>query len=134
MADRVAGTSTWAPLQTKLFRALWTAALFSNIGTWMQTVGAQWLLVDKAHATILVPLVQTATALPAVLFSLMSGVLADIFNRQRLLLAVLAGMTVTGAALTALTAAGRMSAARYCLCSLSCWARAPWWLPRLTRR
>ena len=64
--------------------------------------------VDKAHATLLVPLVQTASTLPAVLFSLVSGVLADIFNRQRLLLAVLAGMTVTGAALTALTIAGRM--------------------------
>ena len=37
-----------------------------------------------------------------------AGVLADIFDRARLLVAVLAGMTVAGAALTALTAAHRM--------------------------
>ena len=74
----------------------------------MQTVGAQWLVVHDAHAAILVSLVQTAYTLPAVLFALVGGVLADIFNRARLLTAVLAGMTATGAALTALTAANRM--------------------------
>ena len=74
----------------------------------MQTVGAQWLVVHDAHAAILVSLVQTAYTLPAVLFALVGGVLADIFDRVRLLVAVLAGMTATGAALTVLTAAHRM--------------------------
>ena len=32
--------STWAPLQNPLFRSLWIAAVSSNIGTWMQNVGA----------------------------------------------------------------------------------------------
>ena len=63
-----------------LFRSLWIAALVSNVGTWMQTVGAQWLLVPDAHAAILVSLVQTAYTLPAVLFALVVGVLADIFD------------------------------------------------------
>ncbi len=40
--------SAWAPLRIGIFRALWLAALVSNIGTWMQTVGAQWLLVPQA--------------------------------------------------------------------------------------
>jgi MFS family permease len=100
--------STWAPLRIGLFRALWIAALVSNVGEWMQTVGAQWLLVHGPHAAILVSLVQTADALPAVLFALVAGVLADIFDRVKLLLAVLAGMTAAGGALTALTAAHRM--------------------------
>jgi MFS family permease len=95
-------------LRIRLFRALWIAALVSNVGTWMQTVGAQWLVVHDAHAALLVALVQTAYTLPAVLFALVGGVLADIFNRVKLLVAVLAGMTVAGAALTALTAAHRM--------------------------
>ena len=46
---------------------MWTAVLVSNIGTWMQTVGAQWLLVDQPHASILVALVQTADMLPSAL-------------------------------------------------------------------
>ena len=91
-----------------LFRALWIAALVSNVGTWMQTAGAQWLVVHDAHAAILVLLVQTADTLPAVLFALVAGVLADIFDRVKLLVAVLAGMTAAGAALTALTASDRM--------------------------
>jgi hypothetical protein len=41
-------------------------------------VGAQWLVVHDAHAAILVSLVQTADTLPAVLFALVAGVLADI--------------------------------------------------------
>ena len=100
--------SSWAPLRIGLFRTLWIAALVSNVGTWMQTVGAQWLVVHGAHAAILVSLVQTADTLPAVLFALVGGVLADIFDRARLLVAVLAGMTAAGAALTALTAVHRM--------------------------
>jgi len=108
MADAGSASPAWAPLRIGLFRTLWIAALVSNVGTWMQTVGAQWLVVHDAHAAILVSLVQTAYTLPAVLFALVAGVLADIFDRVKLLVAVLAGMTVTGAALTALTAAHRM--------------------------
>jgi MFS family permease len=108
MAGSGVASSSWAPLRIGLFRTLWIAVLVSNVGTWMQTVGAQWLVVHDAHAAILVSLVQTAYTLPAVLFALVAGVLADIFDRARLLVAVLACMTAVGAALTALTAAHRM--------------------------
>jgi hypothetical protein len=61
-----------SPLRIGLFRTRWIAVLVSNLGEWMQTVGAQWLLVHDAHAAILVFLVQTADALPAVLFGVAS--------------------------------------------------------------
>jgi MFS family permease len=108
MADSTSASSPWAPLRIGLFRTLWIAVLVSNVGTWMQTVGAQWLLVHGPHAAVLVSLVQTADTLPAVLFALVGGVLADIFDRVKLLVAVLIGMTAAGGALTALTAAHRM--------------------------
>jgi len=60
VAGSGSASSTWAPLRIGLFRSLWIAALVSNVGTWMQTVGAQWLVVDDANAAILVSLVQTA--------------------------------------------------------------------------
>ena len=50
VAGSGSASSTWGPLRIGLFRSLWIAALVSNVGTWMQTVGAQWLLVDDAHA------------------------------------------------------------------------------------
>jgi hypothetical protein len=123
MAGSGSASSAWAPLRTGAFRTLWIAALVSNVGGWMQTVGAQWLLVHGPHAAVLVSLVQTADALPAVLFALVAGVLADIFDRVKLLLAVLAGLTVAGGALTALTPCTGCRP-RCCSCSPSCWAPA----------
>ena len=83
--ERAAPASAWAPLRVRAFRALWTAQLFSMIGTWMQTVGAQWLLVDEPNAATLVGLVQAAAMLPTLVLALPSGALADIVDRRRLL-------------------------------------------------
>lgn len=111
MPDQRAVPSTWAPLRRTVFRWLWLASLVSNIGTWMQTVGAQWLLVHAAHAAILVSLVQTADMLPDVMFGIVGGVLADTLDRRRLLIAVQGALAIAGAALAALTLAGQMSPA-----------------------
>jgi MFS family permease len=100
--------TTWSPLRYGVFRAMWLAVLISNTGLWMQTVGAQWLLVRQPHASVLVALVQTADMLPDVIFGVVGGVLADMFDRRRLLIAVQVFMTVSGIALTVLTFAGQM--------------------------
>jgi predicted MFS family arabinose efflux permease len=100
--------STWSPLRQGVFRAIWIAVLVSNIGLWMQTVGAQWLLIDQPHASVLVALVQTADALPDVIFGVVGGVLADMFDRRRLLIAVNAFMAAVGIVLAVLTFAGQM--------------------------
>jgi MFS family permease len=89
-----------------VFRALWIAVLVSNIGGYMQIVGAQWLLVNQAHAAILVALVTTADMHPDTLFGLVGGVLADIFDRRRLLIVVQLGMAAVAVALAVLTFAG----------------------------
>lgn len=111
MVEKHATSSTWAPLRLTVFRWLWLASLVSNVGTWMQTVGAQWFLVRAAHAAILVSLVQTADMLPDVMFGIVGGVLADTLDRRRLLMAVQGGLVVATSALAALTIAGRMSPA-----------------------
>ena len=103
-----ASVSLWVPLRNGVFRALWLAVLVSNIGLWMQTVGAQWLLISQPNAAVLVALVQTADTLPDALFGIVGGVLADILDRRRLLIAVQAFMVVTGILLTVLTIVGQM--------------------------
>ena len=100
--------STWAPLRIGIFRALWLAVLVSNIGTWMQTVGAQWLLVNQPHASILVALVQTADMLPDVLLAYVGGVLADTVDRRLLLIIVQGCQVIIGLVLTILTIVGQM--------------------------
>ena len=104
-----AQSSLWAPLGNPTFRSLWLGVLISAIGTWMQTVGAQWLLVDQPNAAVLVSLVQAATTLPVMLLALPGGVLADSFDRRRLLLAVQGYFFVVGVALALLTVAGQIT-------------------------
>ena len=41
-----AANSAWAPLREPLFRSLWIAAVISYTGTWMQNVGAGWLMTQ----------------------------------------------------------------------------------------
>ncbi|WP_405884716.1 MFS transporter [Streptomyces sp. NBC_01136] len=101
--------SAWAPLAVPVFRALWIAQFVSNVGTWMQTVGAQWLLIG--HGATLVTLVQTASSLPVVLLALPSGVLADRFDRRTLLVAAQLAMFAVSVALTVLAFADSLGAA-----------------------
>ncbi|MBF6440556.1 MFS transporter [Nocardia farcinica] len=105
-ADATQPLSTWAPLRSPVYRALWIAQLVSNLGTWMQTVGAQWLLVDEPNAATLVSLVQTAITLPVMLLSIPSGVLADLMDRRRLLLGAQSTMAVLAAVLAVSTVTG----------------------------
>jgi MFS family permease len=101
-----ASNGPWAPLRDGIFRALWIAQLGSNVGSWMQTVGAQWLLVEHSSSTTLVAAVQTAGLLPVMLLSLPAGVLADVLDKRRLLIIVQLGMAIVAGALAWLTAAG----------------------------
>jgi MFS family permease/quinol monooxygenase YgiN len=75
------------PLSFPVFRALWLAAIVSNIGTWMHDVGAGWLMTSLSPSPLLVALVQAATTLPMFLLALPAGALADIIDRRRMLLA-----------------------------------------------
>ena len=112
-AARLAGAATvesspWAPLGHRTFRWLWLGVLISGIGTTMQTVGAQWLLVDAPNAAALVALVQAANTVPVMLLSLPAGVLADSFDRRWLLFSVQAYLLVVGLLLVGLTVIGQM--------------------------
>ncbi len=71
--------------------------LLSGVGTTMQTVGAQWLLVDAPDAAALVALVQAASTLPVMLLALAAVVVLPGFPAAlgSLLVAGLAWMTVT---------------------------------------
>lgn len=87
--------SALAPFRRRAFFWLWLGMLVASMATWMQTVGAQWLLVQSANATI-VALVQAATALPMMLLALPSGVLADALDKRWMLIAVQGTFAVLG--------------------------------------
>lgn len=101
--------SAWAPLGNGVFRALWVAQFASNVGTWMQTVGAQWLLIDTSP--LLVSLVQAASSLPIVALALPAGAWADMVDRRRLLLGAQLAMFLAAAALAITTFSGAITPA-----------------------
>ncbi len=101
--------SAWAPLRHPVYRALWFALLATNIGAWMQAVGAAWLMVELDASPTIIALVQTATFLPVVLVGVVAGALADLIDRRRLLLATQAAGLVVAAALAVVTAAGAIT-------------------------
>src|SRR5690349_3315917 len=78
-----------SPLRQPLFRSLWIAAVISYIGTWMQNVGAGWLMASMTskgpHSSLMVALIQTANTLPVFLIILPAGAMADMVDRRRLL-------------------------------------------------
>jgi MFS family permease len=104
--DRAAITSAWSPLRQPLFRALWIAAVTSNVGTWMQSTGAVWLMTSLTPSPLMVALVQTATSLPFFLLALPAGALADVVDRRRLLLGTQGWMLTAAAVLGLLTLVG----------------------------
>ena len=101
-----ADNAALAPLRRPLFRAMWIAVLVSNMGGWMQNVGAAWLMTSLSSSPVLIAMVQAANTLPIFLLALPAGALADVLGSRNLLLAdnllsfisvsVLAALTLTG--------------------------------------
>ncbi len=93
----------WAPLSEPLFRSLWIAAVVSYTGTWMQNVGAGWLMTQLSTSPLMVGLVQAAAAIPVFLVVLPAGALADMVDRRRFLIFTQSWMVVAAVALGILT-------------------------------
>src|ERR1700758_1042193 len=91
------------PLREPLFRSLWIAAVVSYTGTWMQNVGAGWLMTQLTSSPLMVSLVQAAAAVPVFFVVLPAGALADVVKRGRVLLFTPSWMVAAAAALGVLT-------------------------------
>jgi MFS family permease len=101
--------SALAPLHEPLFRSLWFAAIISYTGTWMQNVGAGWMMTQLTMSPLMVSLVQAATTVPVFLVILPAGALADMVDRRRFLLITQAWMVVAAGALGILTLLGHIT-------------------------
>ncbi len=92
--------SPLAPFRHDTFRVIWVASLASNFGGLVQAVGAAWMMTSISDSVNMVALVQASTSLPIMLFSLVSGALADNFDRRRIMLIAQCFMLAVSALLT----------------------------------
>jgi MFS family permease len=97
------------PLRVPIFRNLLVADLVSDVGTFMQNVGAAWLMVSLGAGPIYVALTQSAASLPYFLLALPAGSAGDIVDRRKLVLFTESWMMVVALLVAILTIAGLMS-------------------------
>src|ERR1051326_3128099 len=101
--------SLWRPLRSSTFRNLLIADVVSDLGTFMQSVGAAWLMVSLSAGPMYVALIQTASALPFFLLAVPAGAIGDIVDRRRVILLTETWMVLVATILAGLTIAGRVS-------------------------
>ncbi len=77
---------TLAPLRVPAYRRIWTAAVVSHLGTFLQMTAAPWLMLELTGSAFMVSLVTTFLLLPRLLLTLPAGALADVVDRRTLLI------------------------------------------------
>ncbi len=90
-------TEALSPLRHPPYAVLWTATVVTNIGWWMYTAAAAWLMTDLSTNPLMVSLVQALSSLPMFLLALPAGALADIVDKRRLLIWAECGISVIAA-------------------------------------
>ncbi len=101
--------SPFAALGHRNFRLLWMGQILSMTGSMMQSAAVLWhvaLLAPPEHKGIALGLVGLVRVVPIIGFSLLSGVVADVYDRRKVMLVSQSLMAVFAAALAALTGAG----------------------------
>jgi MFS family permease len=100
--------SPWRPLRVSIFRNLLIADLVSDIGAFMQSVGAAWLMTSLTRSPLYIALIQAASALPFFLLALPAGSIGDIFDRRKLILGTETWMFAIAAVIAVTTIGGAM--------------------------
>lgn len=104
-----AAPSSFAPLRQKVFAVLWAATIIGNIGTFMRDVASAWLVTDLSGAPAAVAMVQAAATLPIFLLAIPAGVLSDILDRRRFLIAIQILLGLVSLSLMALASFAQLS-------------------------
>jgi len=101
-------TQTFASLRYFNYRVWFSAALVANIGTWMQRVAQDWLVLTvlSDNSGLAVGIVTALQFLPSLLLSPIAGLTADRVDRRKLLMTTQGSMGVLALALGALVLSG----------------------------
>jgi MFS family permease len=87
-------TTLSGPLAVHRFRQLWLASILSNVGSFLQSVAAGWLMLELTGSPAWVAAMAASTTLPLLVLALPAGALADLANRRNVLLGAQLAMGV----------------------------------------
>src|SRR6476660_5830964 len=83
---RTAARRTFGSLDTHNYRLYFGGELVSYVGSWMQTMAEAWLVLTLTGSGVAVGATFACRFLPVLLFGLWGGVIADRFDRRKVLL------------------------------------------------
>jgi MFS family permease len=98
---------TFTSLRVRNYRLYATGGLVSNIGTWMQRVAQDWLVLQlSGHSGVALGITTGLQFLPMLLLAPFAGTVADRFSKRKVLMLTQASMAVVGAVLGLLDVTG----------------------------
>jgi MFS family permease len=93
-------------LQVPNYRLFFGGHAVSVIGTWMQRVAQDWLVLELSDSAVAVGVATALQALPTLFLGLWGGLLVDRLDRRKTIIATQAVSAVLAAALAVLTLTG----------------------------
>ena len=115
---RSLATKTFASLQVRNYRVFFTGMLVSATGTWMQSVAQGWLVLQLTGSGTAVGLVTAAQFVPMLLGGVFGGVIADRFEKRRILYVSQSVLAVAAGLLALVTLTGVVEVWMVFLCAL----------------
>jgi MFS family permease len=88
------------------FRLFWIGQSISSVGSWMQSVGLSWLVLELTNSPFRLGLVSALQFGPVLLLSAVAGVVVDRVPKRRLVLATQTALMLPAFALAGLVWAG----------------------------
>lgn len=98
-----------AAFQYPAYRWYWLGQLATNAGTWMAVVATGWLLLELTDSPAYLGLNAALQGVPIVIFALVGGVVADRFDRYRMMVGAQVAQLVLDAALAVLVTTGAIT-------------------------
>lgn len=117
-------------LRHKDYFWVWLGAMGSSIGTWMESVGVQWVMTERTKSpewlaaggegpNLMLGYLAAALLLPMLVFGLPGGLMADRVNRKKLLIHTQFLLMLVAVAFMVLSALGRLTPALMLLLSVA---------------
>ena len=85
MSEVGAFRRTFSSLRHRNYRLLWTGTIVSNSGDWMDQIALNWLVMELTHSPLSLGLVNLFRAIPVLILMPLGGVIADKWERRRIL-------------------------------------------------
>src|SRR5574337_1854789 len=90
------------------FRLFFTGQLISLVGTWMQSVGQSWLVLELTNSPFKLGLIGTLQFGPMLCFSFLAGAIADRVPKRRVVIGTQTALMFQAFILSALAWTGRV--------------------------